>query len=206
MSTRLILSQRVFEMIKADCRRYKGVETGGILVGRKVGPDFVVVFVVPGGPKAERAKTGFAPDSTWQQEVLDVVFDRFDASVDYLGDYHKHPSRFDRPSAHDFRTAREIVSSPAWDKPEAVFPITTIRRGRVLIRAYLMRREGEDFEELPVVIVPDRDRRIRRLLLTEPPKRKENPRHACVSCGCERSSRLRGLFRLRPAVRSGQAL
>jgi integrative and conjugative element protein (TIGR02256 family) len=200
MHSRLVISRRAFAMLSADCLRYRTTETGGILVGKKVGSDFVVPFVIDGGPRASRSRSGFTPDSDWQQHQLDYLFHRF--RLDYVGDHHRHPGRFERPSAIDLATAKRVVTEPAWDKAEAVFPIATIQSGIVRMRAFLMRRDSDDFDEIPLAVVPDNDRRIRRLLLTETNPSMEVPHAICPSCGQPRSARRRGplgfLSRLRP--------
>lgn len=200
MRSQLIMSRRAFAMLTADCLRYHTTETGGILVGKKVGAAFVVPFVIDGGPMASRSRTGFTPDSAWQQHQLDYLFNRF--ALDYVGDHHRHPSRFEHPSAIDLATATRVVTEPEWDKVEAVFPIATIQSGVVRMRAFLMRRDSAAFEEIPLAIVPDNDRRIRRLLLTEACPSKEVQNATCPSCGQPRNARHRSplgyLSRLRP--------
>lgn len=85
--------------------------------------------------------------------------------VDYVGDWHKHPSHFDRPSGRDRETARTIVTDDGWNQIEAVFPIATVDGKQVRMRAFLMYRYGSDFEEMPIEIVPDTDPRVVRVLI-----------------------------------------
>lgn len=203
MRSRLVIARRAFAMIVSDCLAHPATETGGILVGRKLGDDFAVPFVVGGGPKAIRRRTGFTPDSEWQQHQLQYLFDRF--GFDYVGDYHRHPGHVELPSAIDLATAQEIVTSSEWSKPEAVFPITTIQDGTVRIRAFRLSRSDSDFVEIPVVVVPDSDRRVRRLLLTEPTLAKEVCRDVCASCGQQRGARSRSSFWTFSRVRSRPA-
>jgi integrative and conjugative element protein (TIGR02256 family) len=160
---RLILAKKAHDAAVEECLHYPDTETGGILVGRKVGEDFVVPFVVAGGPKARRSTGGFAPDSGWQQKFLNFLFARF--GVDYLGDFHRHPGTMDLPSQHDLETAHEIVTDPSWAKPEALFPIAVIEKEEVRIRAFLITREKPEFVEVPLEVVPDTDWRMRWVLL-----------------------------------------
>jgi integrative and conjugative element protein (TIGR02256 family) len=162
---KLILAQKAHEAAVRECLHHANKETGGILVGRKVGEDFVVPFVIAGGPKAHRSRGGFSPDSGWQQEFLDFLFTRF--AVDYLGDFHRHPGSVDQPSEHDLQTAREIVTDPTWAKPEALFPIAVVETGHVRLRSFLITREKPEFVEVLLEVVPDTDPRMRRVLLRE---------------------------------------
>lgn len=170
MSRTLVLAERVLAGIEAECLAHDSVETGGVLPGRVVTDRIIVPFTIPAGPGALQAAARFSPDSPWQQTLLDYLYTRF--RVDYVGDWHRHPGRFDQPSAHDLRTARQIVTDPTWSKPEAVFPIAVIDGGRVRLRAYLMQRTTLQFEEIPITVVPDSDPLMRAVLtgMDAPPK------------------------------------
>lgn len=85
--------------------------------------------------------------------------------VDYVGDWHKHPSQVDRPSGQDRETARHIVTDDGWNRVEAVFPIAIVDGKQVRMRAFLMYRFTSDFEEMPIEIVPDTDPRVVRVLI-----------------------------------------
>lgn len=163
MSGTLVLAEHVVASIARDCRKHPDTETGGLLIGQRIGPDIVVPFVVGAGPHARRARSSFEPDPAWQQEHLDFLFERF--GLDYVGDWHLHPSDFDRPSDQDYRTAFEIVNSPSWEVLEAVFPIAVNVNGEIRLRAYTLSRfAARAFVELPVVVVPDEEPRMRFLL------------------------------------------
>lgn len=149
----VILAERELARIESECLTHADTETGGALPGRAIDDAIVIPFTIAAGPNALRAVARFSPDSAWQQTVLDYLYARF--GVDYQGDWHRHPGRFDRPSDHDLATARRIVTDPSWNKASAVFPIAVIDGGHVRMRAYLMRRETEEFEEIPINIVPD---------------------------------------------------
>lgn len=200
MRSTLVIARRAFAMLEADCLAHPSTETGGLLVGQKVGGDFVVPFVVEAGPKAQRSRTGFSPDAEWQQHQLGYFFERF--GCNFIGDHHRHPNRYERPSAIDLEVARHIVTDAEWDTPEAVFPIATIQAGIVRLRAFLMKRDADDFQEIPIEVVSDNDRRIRRVLLAEPKPTKEVHRDTCVSCGQPRGSRRRAAIRILSGVRT----
>ncbi len=152
---KLLLSECAHRQIVSDCLDHATTEIGGVLPGRYDRGAFVVPFSIPAGPAAHCTPSRFTPDEGWQQVLLNFLHARF--GVDYLGDWHRHPGSFDEPSDHDLRTAREIVTSAAWNKPVAIFPIAVIEEGTVRMRAYLMSRKTLKFEEVPISIVPDSD-------------------------------------------------
>jgi len=152
----LVLAKSVLGAIERQCLEDHTTETGGVLQGRLIRRTFIVPFMIPAGPRAKKTPVHFAPDSDWQQVLLDFLYARFGA--DYVGDWHRHPGSFDRPSQHDLRTARKIVRT--WKSPVALFPIAVIEGGRVRLRAYLMRRDTLLFEDVALEIAEDNDPRM----------------------------------------------
>lgn len=178
MGYKLLIAQRVNALIEARCRAYPDVETGGVLLGTKLR----VLFDVSDGPRAHRSREAFRPSAAWQQRYVDYLFERF--GVDYLGDWHKHPSHVPTPSATDLATARTIVTSERWNTPQAVFPIATMDRGVVSLRAFRITRENQRFEEIPIVIVPDSDPRLIAVLTGTSTSKEEE--HDAPRCGSGR--------------------
>jgi len=152
----LVLAKSVLHAIEGQCLEHCDTETGGVLQGRLIGHEFIVPFMIPAGPHATKTPVHFAPDSDWQQVLLDFLYDRF--GTDYVGDWHRHPGSFDRPSSHDLRTARTIVRT--WQLPIALFPIAVIESGCVRLRAYLMRRDTLQFENVALEVAEDNDPRM----------------------------------------------
>jgi len=173
MSLALVLAEWAFSGIEEECLRHLPTETGEVLVGRAIDDSIVVPFTIAAGPKARRAVARFSPDWAWQQTILDYLFARF--GVDFVGDWHRHPGRFDRPSGQDLATARRIVTDVSWNKPSAVFPIAIIDGGWVRLRAYLMRRETQEFKEIPITVVPDTHPLMRAVLIGMDAAEKEEP-------------------------------
>lgn len=155
MIARFVCARRGLRQLESDVLAHSGVETGGLYPGRVVGDALVTPYTIPGGPKALRARARFSPDVEWQQMLLDHAFDNFGCT--FVGAWHRHPGRFDVPSAVDHATARHIVTDPDWDLVQAVFPIAIVRDGEVRVRAFLMHREATDFLEVPFEVVPDDD-------------------------------------------------
>jgi integrative and conjugative element protein (TIGR02256 family) len=152
----LVLPKRVYQAIERDCLGNMATEIGGVLQGRLIRNEFIVPFSLPAGPCSTKTPVHFSPDTAWQQVLLDFLHTRF--GVDYVGDWHRHPGSFDRPSGHDLRTARQIVST--WKCSMALFPIAVVDGAGVRLRAFLMRRETLWFEEVPLEVVADNDPRV----------------------------------------------
>jgi integrative and conjugative element protein (TIGR02256 family) len=179
----LVLARRAADAAAGDCLEHPDTETGGILAGHRTDGAFLVPMYVPAGPNARRSPHGFAPDHRWQQYALDMVF--LGLGLDYVGDLHRHPGAFDRPSTHDRDTARRIVMDPVWNTRAAVFPIAVIIDGHVRFRAYRMTRDEGEFLEIPIEIVPDSDPRIRNLLVPTEGGDDEACRHSrCLDPRC----------------------
>ena len=158
----LVLSERARGQIDCEVLEHPDVETGGLLPARVIDGAVVVPFTIAAGPMAVRAPAQFSPDTEWQQTLLDSAFANFGCV--FGGAWHRHPGRFDVPSAIDRRTARHIVTDPTWSLELAVFPIAVVRDGKVSLRAFLMHRNAADFVEIPIEVVPNNDPRVLELL------------------------------------------
>jgi integrative and conjugative element protein (TIGR02256 family) len=155
MIARIVCARRGFRQMESDILARPGVETGGLFPGRVIGDALVTPFTITGGPKALRAPARFSPDVVYQQSLLDHAFENFGCT--FVGAWHRHPGRFDVPSAVDHETARHIVTDPDWNLVQAVFPIATVLDDEVRVRAFLMHRDAPDFFEIPFEVVPDDD-------------------------------------------------
>ena len=121
---KLILAQPAYGAIQKDVLRHKDSETGGILLKKRIDGELIIPMTILGGPNSHRSWGGFSPDSDYQQQNLNFLFQRF--GLDYSGDWHRHPGQYDRPSHTDWKQARQIVTDEAWNKLEAVFPIVVL--------------------------------------------------------------------------------
>ncbi len=171
----LVIGQRPARLFDEECLRRPAEETGAVLSGVFTPHAIVVPCLIPAGPRAYHARTGFSPDCAFQQLLLDWIFAHL--GLNFVGEVHRHPGSLDRPSRYDLKTARGIVTSNEWDTPKAVFPIAVIENGHARMRAYYMTREEPDFREIPIEIVPDTDPRIRAALLGEPASTHEGEGH-----------------------------
>ena len=167
MSRRLVVSVDVFNAIEAQCVADHHTETGGVLLGRRVGRDYVVPAVTSSGPQARKSVTEFSPDTSYQQAFVDFAHEFF-GNLNYLGDWHRHPGQNDQPSPTDLATARHVVTHPDWDTVEAVFPIAIIDRERVRLAAYEITRRTMSFSNIPIVVVPFTDSRLQQAFLPHP--------------------------------------
>lgn len=147
----LLLTQRAFSHITRECILHLLTETGGILIGEKIDGAFVVPFAIGSGPRAKRSRTRFTPDVEWQQRILDKLFVL--CSANYVGTFHRHPGSDSRPSPLDYKTAKEITSSPDWNIKEAIFPIVLLNEKGIEIFPYYFSENSEDFQPISWQII-----------------------------------------------------
>lgn len=87
-----------------------GVETGGILFGRRLGESTLLVTrASPPGPRARHGRFFFSRDTRFLQRYLDSIYDRTDGEEDYVGEWHVHPSLNAPPSRTDRRSLWRIA-------------------------------------------------------------------------------------------------
>lgn len=97
----------------AVCGHTRGnvdVETGGILLGRRLNESTLLVTrASPPGPRARHARFSFSRDTRFLQRYLDAIHDRTEGDEDYVGEWHVHPSLNAPPSRTDRRSLWRIA-------------------------------------------------------------------------------------------------
>lgn len=165
----LILSEKAYRSIVAECRSVDGTETGGILIGKKIDEQRIVVpFSLGPGLKAKKSRYRFSPDVQWQQSRMERLFHMF--GVDFVGSYHRHLGNDGRPSHLDLKTARQITSDPGWNVTEAIFPIVTLAGKEISFYPYHLSRSSKRFYQIDWQVVPHNDQLIKSTL-----KRRNKP-------------------------------
>lgn len=85
------------------------IETGGVLAGYTDDEGNVVVTHASGpGPKAVQSATRFEKDIEFCQQYLDDLFINSNRKCVYVGEWHSHPSRDNKPSGLDIKSLSEI--------------------------------------------------------------------------------------------------
>jgi len=159
----LILTDRTYRSIINECSSVAETETGGILIGKRIDEQRIVVpFSLGPGFKAKRSWIRFSPDVQWQQVYLEKLFNRY--GVNYVGSYHRHPGNDYLPSHLDLKTVRRITCDPEWNAPEAVFPIITMNDNKINFYPYHFSRAAEGFQLIDWRIVNHNDRLVKSTL------------------------------------------
>lgn len=111
---RLALPHSLIEACRVEASRTFPTESGGVLMGERLGPDsWRIDHVIGPGPGARHDRYRFAPDPTWQHERIAERFQATEGRSTYLGDWHSHPeARHGRLSYIDRGAARTILRSP----------------------------------------------------------------------------------------------
>jgi integrative and conjugative element protein (TIGR02256 family) len=94
--------------IVEQARRHAPNETGGILVGRRMGDVIEISLVSDAGPNAVSQLARFERDGPHCQAFLEAAA-RETPGVDYVGEWHSHPGSSARPSGRDTASFREIA-------------------------------------------------------------------------------------------------
>lgn len=120
------MSSDLTTQLIAEAVRYAPKETGGVLLG-DVGESprvSIATELVGAGPSAQREAHRFVPDGPWQRAEIATRYAASGQTLDYLGDWHSHPSG-NGPSRLDHTTARRIATTPDARCPHPLFLIVT---------------------------------------------------------------------------------
>lgn len=117
------------ETIASECGLSSGLETGGILLGKRIvsaGRDIFVIRVTSGpGKRSVRRPTSFAPDMDHYNGLL--LRHARESGYEYLGEWHKHPKGFETTSFTDLGQARKIFAEEGRDY--MICPIVIEKKG-----------------------------------------------------------------------------
>jgi integrative and conjugative element protein (TIGR02256 family) len=128
-------------------------ETGGVLLGHQTPADrfgAVVRHLVGPGPAAVHKPRRFEPDHEWQAAQVAQLWTR-DQSLEYLGDWHTHPSGSVDLSPMDRDALRVIAASPDADQPHPVMLVVALHPNRSRLGATLL-SDGRVFKALRLAI------------------------------------------------------
>lgn len=107
-------------------------ETGGVLIGYFTDDRIaVVVEASDAGPKAESSVNGFSRDVEYTQRWLEQRVTESEGKIEYIGEWHSHPSEDTRPSSIDTTSLTEIANSPNYLCRTPVMVIMGYAEGQV---------------------------------------------------------------------------
>ena len=140
---KLLISDEALAIIEEESR-YISAETGGSLFGVSGEEGTIIItHATKPGPNAYHSSSAFEKDLHYQQNLLNEMNKQF--NVDYVGEWHKHPSIINHPSAGDLHTAKSILNDPEWDKEELVVIIVNINYEKVIISPYYISKNTPNF-------------------------------------------------------------
>jgi integrative and conjugative element protein (TIGR02256 family) len=107
---RVLIEPAARAAVVGHTRSNIGVETGGILLGRRRDESTLLITrASPPGPQARHGRFFFSRDTRFLQRYLDSIHDRTDGDEDYVGEWHVHPSLNAPPSRTDRRSLWRIA-------------------------------------------------------------------------------------------------
>lgn len=104
-------------------------ETGGILVGFRVGDTVTVVAASDAGPNAVCTPEKFERDGPHCQRFLERIVSERGGGLDYVGEWHSHPRSSSQPSLRDVESLLSISKDPAYLTDHPVMVIVAFPRG-----------------------------------------------------------------------------
>ncbi len=97
-------------------------ETGGILIGR-YGPIGWVADVLEATPKPKGSLAGWAWFQRSNQGLAELLRQRWEAGLHYLGEWHYHPHASPTPSHSDLRAMQAIARDGSYRCPSPLLVI-----------------------------------------------------------------------------------
>lgn len=115
----VVVSQEALEKMKSLALRSGPIETGGVLVGCDAELDgrrhaLVIVHATQPGPGAIRRPVMFDRDKSYCTFLVHQYHSMTKGSLNYVGEWHSHPTDDTRPSPLDNASLYEVVNNPSY--------------------------------------------------------------------------------------------
>jgi integrative and conjugative element protein (TIGR02256 family) len=103
----IYVSKDALKSINKEVQLTRGIETGGILLGVVLQTnDILITHAIGPGPKAVKTGNVFKKDFEYSVKMLNLLYRKY--SVDFLGDWHKHPNNCIEHSSKDYSSMLKI--------------------------------------------------------------------------------------------------
>lgn len=103
------IKAEILEFMKKLVEEKRGIETGGVLVGKVDQKGNIKIMVASGpGPNAVHRVTEFRKDVEYCQIFLDDQYIQSKKERVYVGEWHSHPALNNKPSGLDIKSLTEI--------------------------------------------------------------------------------------------------
>lgn len=109
----LWLSPELRDELSIQADEWAPLETGGILLGYRddESATLMMTTIVGPGPNADHKVDSFVPDAKWQEREISRLYAASGRRIEYLGDWHTHPTGSSLMSRRDRRTLKTISKS-----------------------------------------------------------------------------------------------
>jgi integrative and conjugative element protein (TIGR02256 family) len=147
---------RVQEQLEGRAIAAEGKETCGILVGR-ITEDRIatVIDASDAGPKAESSAATCSRDVGYTQRWLEGRVKEAEGEIEYIGEWHSHPSEDTTPSTTDTTSLTDIANSPNYLCKTPVMLILGCSEGQVKQRSAYCFAPGRPFRAIEYEVIDD---------------------------------------------------
>lgn len=105
-----IFSDRAYASVLAETAEKFKTETGGLFLGTVIGDVWYIVEAIDPGPNSVFEVAYFEYDRAYTQHLIRKTANLYDARLDLIGLWHRHPGSFDIFSSTDDGTNKEYAA------------------------------------------------------------------------------------------------
>lgn len=108
------ISRASLEFMNQETKKDPSIETGGVLLGEIMSHRLVVTHASEPGPKAIKQPSRFLKDKEYCQKYIDEMYSKDGETAVYIGEWHFHPTRSNKPSNTDFISLGNIANGKGY--------------------------------------------------------------------------------------------
>ncbi|GAA0752058.1 hypothetical protein [Clostridium sartagoforme] len=106
---KIYINEDALKIIYKEVQISRNIETGGILLGSVLlTGDILITHATNPGPNAIKKQNEFQKDYDYSNEIINMLYKKY--SIDYLGEWHKHPNNCVKYSSIDYASMIKITN------------------------------------------------------------------------------------------------
>ncbi|WP_078593125.1 Mov34/MPN/PAD-1 family protein [Evansella clarkii] len=137
MSYKIFIHYKVMDSFFNETKLFGLKETGGVLIGYRVGNEFVITDNTGPGPNAKHQLLHFERDVDYCNNKIEEIFEQSNGGLNYLGEWHTHPLGKPVPSPQDNKSMFEISETDSYQNDCPLLIIVRKKRNDISIGTFI---------------------------------------------------------------------
>jgi integrative and conjugative element protein (TIGR02256 family) len=137
MEYKIFINKRILDSFFNETKLFGLKETGGVLIGYRVGYEFVITDSTGPGPNAKHQLFNFERDIEYCNNKIEEKFEQSNGILNYIGEWHTHPIGKAIPSVQDNKAMIEISQTDHYQNDCPILIIVRKKGNEISIGTFI---------------------------------------------------------------------